>query len=337
MDGGKWNEKKYNGLLGFKEFKRKLRKYIVNLEDDMTQGKKTKQTINALLGPPGVGGRSDTGIFEGVSPSTKAPFAGRLCEGLARSKQRNVIVLLDEPDKIQEGIPDFIFDRVTFIDLPIYTYKEREDYVVSTLSKLLDSDEKTKRYADQIKDNKDFCKYIITEAWGLRQVNANIDEIFKSLRYYVNMESKGYEKSIGDFTKPTKVETTKNRFNLIYKEGQEINLNRVRTFSRVEDNNEKGEKVPPPPTAFPEYNCRIVMNANNEIEIELNISDEPKYQEELIKFFRCKTYEDYSKLLSMNILFNEELEELKQIEIVKGKLTETGVSYDFDRPDLAII
>src|SRR5438445_12270716 len=76
------------GVVGYNEFKDKMRLYLVNLAQDIRQGKKTEQTIYVLLGPPGIGksfisekvaegmgrilinvdlgGRSDTGILEGV-------------------------------------------------------------------------------------------------------------------------------------------------------------------------------------------------------------------------------------------------------------------------------
>jgi hypothetical protein len=74
-------------------------------------------------------------------------------------------------------------------------------------------------------------------------VNSNIEEIYKSLKYYVLEEKRGKEKSIEDFTKPAKIETTPARFNLRYKDGQEINLERVRNFSKTEDEITKKEKI----------------------------------------------------------------------------------------------
>jgi ATP-dependent Lon protease len=44
-----------DGVLGFSEFKRKFKKYMVNLTDDIKKGKKTEQTLYVLLGPPGIG------------------------------------------------------------------------------------------------------------------------------------------------------------------------------------------------------------------------------------------------------------------------------------------
>ena len=77
-----------------------------------------------LLGPPGVGksyiseklaesferplvnvdlgGRTDTGILEGVSPSVKAAYPGRICQGLAVGKNRGAIILLDEFEKVRD-------------------------------------------------------------------------------------------------------------------------------------------------------------------------------------------------------------------------------------------
>jgi hypothetical protein len=299
-------DKVMDKALGFTEFKRKFKKYVVNLEDDIKQGKKTEQTIFVLLGPPGIGksyiceilseatgwylgnidlgGRTDTGILEGVSPATKSAFSGRLCESLAIAKSKILIFLLDEFEKVRdEGlenmlgnvldikknknfrdqflgfevdlshsiiictanhvkqIKDFVLDRATFINIELYTYEQREIYVTNTLNRKLKNDEATAKYADQL--TKEFCKYIITEAWGLRMVNSNIEEIYKSVKYYVLEEKRGKEKSIEDFTKPAKIETTPTRFNLKYKNGQEINLERVRQFSKTEDESSKKEKI----------------------------------------------------------------------------------------------
>jgi len=216
-----------DGVLGFKEFKRKFKKYLVNLEDDIKKGKKTEQTLYVLLGPPGIGksyiceklseatgwylvdvdlgGRTDTGILEGVAPATKMAYPGRLCEGLSRAKQRASIILLDEFEKVRdEGlenmlgnvldnkknkswydqflgyrvdlshtiiictanyakqVKDFVQDRATFINIELYTYEQREIYVMNTLKRKLMGDENTVRYANQL--TKEFCKYIITEA-----------------------------------------------------------------------------------------------------------------------------------------------------------------------------
>src|SRR3954454_15689695 len=97
-----------NQVVGYQEFKQKMRLYLVNLAKDIQEGKKTEQSIYVLLGPPGIGksfiseklaeamerplinidlgGRTDTGILEGVSPSTKSAYAGRLAQGIATAK-----------------------------------------------------------------------------------------------------------------------------------------------------------------------------------------------------------------------------------------------------------
>ena len=112
------------GVVGYNEFKDKMRLYLVNLAQDIRQGKKTEQTIYVLLGPPGIGksyisekvaegmerplinvdlgGRSDTGILEGVSPSVKAAYPGRLCSGVSIGKNRGSIILLDEFEKVRD-------------------------------------------------------------------------------------------------------------------------------------------------------------------------------------------------------------------------------------------
>ncbi|WNE40364.1 MAG: Lon protease [Mycoplasmataceae bacterium] len=284
-----------DNVLSFNEFKRKFRKYLVNLKDDMEEGKPTEQTIYVLLGPPGIGksyiveklseatgwnlvdidlgGRKDTEILEGTTPAVKGAFAGRLCEGLATGKQRNSILLLDEFDKVgsealrmmlgnvldskknknwydqflgfrvdlshtiiictanyADEVPDFVRDRATFINIELYTYPQRVQYVMTALKSKLSKDNKTARYTEQLTE--EFCKYIISETWGLRQTNANIEEIYKSLKYYAVMAEKRHEIAIENLTNPESIEITPDRFNLKYQAGQEINLNRVRTFSK---------------------------------------------------------------------------------------------------------
>src|SRR3954451_18078630 len=97
-----------NKVVGYQEFKDKMRMYIVNLAKDIKKGKKTEQTIYVLLGPPGIGksfvcemlaeamerplinidlgGRNDTGILEGCLPNQKGAFPGRICQGISISK-----------------------------------------------------------------------------------------------------------------------------------------------------------------------------------------------------------------------------------------------------------
>ncbi|CAG8721681.1 21577_t:CDS:2, partial [Racocetra persica] len=56
-----------------------------------------------------LGGRTDTGILEGVSPSIKAAYPGRLCSGISISKNRGAIVLLDEFEKVRdEGLANMM-------------------------------------------------------------------------------------------------------------------------------------------------------------------------------------------------------------------------------------
>jgi ATP-dependent Lon protease len=59
-------------------------------------------------------------------------------------------------------VKDFVQDRATFINIELYTYEQREIYVMNTLKRKLVGDENTAKYANQL--TKEFCKYIITEA-----------------------------------------------------------------------------------------------------------------------------------------------------------------------------
>jgi hypothetical protein len=286
-----------NKVVGYTEFKDKMRMYIVNLAKDIKEGKKTEQTIYVLLGPPGIGksyitemmaeamdrvlinidlgGRSDTTILEGVSPSTKAPFAGRICQGVATGKDRGAIILLDEFEKVRDiglanmlgnvldikknkdwmdqflgyridlsdciimctanyadQVPDFVQDRAEMVNIELATYEQRVQYVMNSLKKKLRSDTDIAFYADQL--NEDFCKYIICEAWGYRQTNANMETIYKTLRGY---DSEEINKPITNLVNFVQMKETNNRFSFIYEQGQKLTLNRVRT------ENEQGQSV----------------------------------------------------------------------------------------------
>src|SRR4051794_28628417 len=276
-------------VVGYNEFKQKMRLYLVNLAKDIRQGKKTEQTIYVLLGPPGIGksfisekvaegmgrtlinvdlgGRKDTGILEGVSPSVKAAYPGRICQGISVGKDRGAIILLDEFEKVaDEGlsmmlgnvldikknkdwydqflgyrvdlsdcillctanyadqVPDFVQNKAEMVNIELATYQQRVGYVMGALKKKLRSDTDTSHYAEQLTE--DFCKYIITEEWGYRQTNANIENIFKNLRGYCSEE---INQAIDNFTNFTQVEESANRFVFSYDGGQKISLVRVRT------------------------------------------------------------------------------------------------------------
>jgi len=282
-------------VVGYQEFKNLMRMYIVNLAEDIAEGKKTEQTIYVLLGPPGIGksyicemlaeamerplinidlgGRKDTGILEGVSPSTKGAYAGRLCQDIATSKNRGAIILLDEFGKVGDEavammlgnvldikknkdwmdqflgyrvdlsnciligtenyldqVADFVRNRATMINIELATYQQRVNYTLSQLKKKLESSQRTATYSSQLTE--DFAKYIITEEWGYRQLNANIENIYKTLRGYAILGQ-----PIADLTNWTNLTTTFNRFNFTYQAGQEISLTRIRTV------NEQGKSV----------------------------------------------------------------------------------------------
>ena len=52
-----------------------------------------------------LGGRKDTEILEGTTPAVKGAFAGRLAQGFSDARQRILIVLLDEFEKVAgEGL-----------------------------------------------------------------------------------------------------------------------------------------------------------------------------------------------------------------------------------------
>ncbi|CAG8759149.1 6513_t:CDS:2, partial [Funneliformis caledonium] len=185
-------------VVGYNEFKDKMRLYLVNLAKNIRQGKKTEQTIYVLLGPPGIGksfisekvaegmerplinvdlgGRKDTGILEGTSPSVKGAYPGRLCQGLSVGKHRGSIILLDEFEKVaDEGlammlgykvdlsdcillctanyadqVPDFVQNRAEMVNIELATYQQRVGYVMGMLGKKLKSDKDTAHYANQL-------------------------------------------------------------------------------------------------------------------------------------------------------------------------------------------
>jgi hypothetical protein len=280
-------EEVMNNIVGYQEFKDKMRMYLLNLADDIEEGKKTEQTIYVLLGPPGIGksyiseklaeamerplinldlgGRSDTGILEGVSPSVKAAYAGRIVQGIATGKNRGAIILLDEFEKVRdEGlanmignvldikknkdwfdqflgyrvdltdciilctanyadqVPDFVQDRAEMVNIELATYRQRVGYVMGSLKKKLRGSSKTSYAAEQLTE--EFCKYLITETWGYRQTNANMEQVYKVLRGYVKLGRR-----IENFTEFSSVEESPNRFVFSYSGGQKLSLVRIRT------------------------------------------------------------------------------------------------------------
>jgi len=126
-------------------------------------------------------------------------------------------------------------------------------------------------------------------------------------------------------------------------------------------------------TNFPEYDCRVVKNENNVIEIvtqnyfstiiaheqdiqwiirkiqrliikeindKLDLTDEEDLliKKELDTVLTFKTYEEFNNPYSY--IYEKELEELKQTEIKKEKLSEKDLekqAYDLNRTDLAIL
>ena len=290
-------EKVMKKVVGYQEFKDKMRMYIVNLAKDIKEGKKTEQTIYVLLGPPGIGksyisemlaeamdrqlinidlgGRSETSILEGVNPSVKEAGPGRICQGIAIGKDRGAILLLDEFEKVEgaglanmmgnvldikknkdwmdqflgyrvdlsdcillctanyvEKVPDFVQNRAEMVNIELATYQQRVQYVLAQLKRKLSSDQDVAHYSTQLTE--DFCKYIITEEWGYRQTNSNIENIFKTVRGYASSE---INKPIANLVNFAKVEETTTRFIFTYQQGQNLSLVRVRT------ENEQGESV----------------------------------------------------------------------------------------------
>ena len=131
-----------------------------------------------------------------------------------------------------DQVPDFVQDRAEMVNIELATYEQRVQYVMNSLKKKLRSDTDIAFYADQL--NEDFCKYIICEAWGYRQTNANMENIYKTLRGYASEE---INRTITNFVNFVRVEETNNRFSFIYEEGQKLTLNRIRT------ENEQGQSV----------------------------------------------------------------------------------------------
>ncbi|CAG8700818.1 5023_t:CDS:1 [Ambispora leptoticha] len=148
-----------------------MRLYLVNLAKDIRQGKKTEQTIYVLLGPPGIGksfisemlaeamerplinvdlgGRKDTGILEGVSPSVKAAYPGRLCQGISIGKNRGGIILLDEFEKVADEGLAMMLGNVLDIKKNKDWYDQFLGYRVDLSDCLLLC---TANYADQVPD-----------------------------------------------------------------------------------------------------------------------------------------------------------------------------------------
>ncbi|CAG8779867.1 33718_t:CDS:2 [Racocetra persica] len=153
-------------------------------------------------------------------------------------------------------------------------------------------------------------------------------------------------------------------------QGQKISLIRVRTENEQGDSVRYNQAVKfIRETEFPEYNCRIIHNTNNEIEIITRNyfgkkASLEQQQQGIIRKIKRKLGEIIRELgeerseeikeikelgRSNNIqsfleseyreLYEEEAEELERLEREKANLgeNEQGVSYDFARPDLAIL
>lgn len=136
-----------------------------------------------------------------------------------------------------DEVPDFVQDRAKFVNIPLYTYEQRKSYVMKMLKKKLSKDELTKEYADQLTE--DFCKYIITETWGLRQTNINMAEMFSKLMYGKIREKNEGKTAIKDIRNYTKLEITQNNFIFRYDGGARLDLVRTRAGDKVFDNNGK--------------------------------------------------------------------------------------------------
>lgn len=123
-----------------------------------------------------------------------------------------------------DQVPDFVQNRAEMVNIELATYQQRVDYVLKQLTRKLSSDADTAHYAQQI--TQDFTKYIITEEWGYRQLNANIENIYKTLRAYVDP---ALNKPVTDLTKWAKLEQTSNRWTFTYQQGQKVTLIRTRS------------------------------------------------------------------------------------------------------------
>lgn len=131
-----------------------------------------------------------------------------------------------------EKVPDFVQNRAEMVNIELATYQQRVQYVLAQLKRKLSSDQDVAHYSTQLTE--DFCKYIITEEWGYRQTNSNIENIFKTVRGYASSE---INKPIANLVNFAKVEETTTRFIFTYQQGQNLSLVRVRT------ENEQGESV----------------------------------------------------------------------------------------------
>jgi len=121
-----------------------------------------------------------------------------------------------------DQVPDFVQDRAEFINIELYTYQQRLEYVMGMLRRKLGKNNRTSYAAGQLTE--EFCKYLICEAWGLRQTNANMENVYKVLRGYAKLGRR-----IENFTQFERVEETDNRFIFHYEGGQKLTLTRLRT------------------------------------------------------------------------------------------------------------